>query len=88
MAIKANFKKIEQNFDGALIAKDAYWKIDKFSGNKLQCRISVGAYTQQNGTLLGSKEYYFVPVMDENNFIKQAYQHLKTLPEFEGSMDC
>jgi hypothetical protein len=88
MAIKANFEKTEHHFDGALIAKNAYWKVEKFSGNKLQCRVSVGAYTQQDGTLLGSKEYYFVPAMDGANPIKQAYEHLKTLPEFAGATDC
>lgn len=88
MAIKTNFKKTEQNFDGVLVAKDAYLRIDKFSGNKVRCQISVGAYTQQNGTLLDSKEYYFVPAMDGGNFIAQGYMYLKTLPEFSDAVDC
>lgn len=37
-----------------------------------------------------SKEYSFpASVVDGSpNYIKQAYQHLKTLPEFENSEDC
>lgn len=32
---------------------------------------------------------YTVPYsLEGENPFKQAYEHLKTLPEFEGSMDC
>lgn len=36
------------------------------------------------------KDYSFTPSVDEfsNNFIKQGYLHLKTLPEFVGATDC
>jgi hypothetical protein len=30
----------------------------------------------------------FFPSLEGNNFIAQAYEHLKTLPEFEGAEDC
>ncbi len=36
----------------------------------------------------GSQDHYFAPELDRENFIKQAYEHLKTLPEFEGAEDC
>jgi hypothetical protein len=32
--------------------------------------------------------YKFAPNLDGANFIKQAYEHLKTLPEFSGATDC
>jgi hypothetical protein len=32
--------------------------------------------------------YTFKPNMDGANFIKQAYDHLKTLPEFTNAQDC
>ncbi len=88
MALKHNFEKTEQNFDGVLVAKDAYWRVEQVSGNKLQCSIIAVAYTQENGVALGSKNYQFAPEMDGANFIKQAYLHLKTLPEFSGAVDC
>ena len=34
-----------------------------------------------------AKPYQFTPKMDGDNFIKQAYLHLKTLPEFDGAQD-
>lgn len=30
----------------------------------------------------------FAPALDGDNFIRQAYLHLKTLPEFAGATDC
>jgi hypothetical protein len=36
----------------------------------------------------GLKTYIFTPNMDGGNIIKQAYEHLKTLPEFAGAVDC
>lgn len=30
----------------------------------------------------------FEPLMDGSNFIQQAYDHIKTLPEFSGAVDC
>jgi hypothetical protein len=34
------------------------------------------------------KQFVFAPNLDGPNFIKQAYEHLKTLPEFDGAVDC
>jgi hypothetical protein len=36
------------------------------------------------------KEYFFSPSVSDGsgNFIKQAYTHLRTLPEFSGATDC
>ena len=34
------------------------------------------------------KKYSFTPKIDDSNFIKQAYDHLKTLEEFAGAIDC
>lgn len=30
----------------------------------------------------------FAPALDGENFIRQAYLHLKTLPEFANAVDC
>jgi hypothetical protein len=34
------------------------------------------------------KKYEFVSDMNGKNFIAQAYEHLKTLPEFASAIDC
>ena len=88
MALKADFTKTEQNFNGSLVAKNVYWKIDNVAGNKQKCKITVGAYVEPNERMLGNLEFYFVPKMNDSNFIAQAYEHLKTLSEFSGATDC
>lgn len=37
---------------------------------------------------LERRGYYFNLDMEGDNPLKQAYEHLKTLPEFEGAEDC
>ena len=34
------------------------------------------------------EQFNFVPNLEGQNFIAQAYEHLKTLPEFAGAEDC
>ena len=36
----------------------------------------------------GVKTYSFTPDMNGPNFIRQTYEHLKTLPEFSSAIDC
>ena len=55
-------------------------------GNKAQVR-AVVSFTKDDKRV-GEKEYFYVPNMDGSNFIKQAYEHLKALPEFAGATDC
>jgi hypothetical protein len=41
-----------------------------------------------SGEAFKAGNYKFVPDMSGENFIKQAYKHLKTLPEFSSAIDC
>ena len=47
-------------------------------------------YNLDKSIVLNSQQYPFEVSVDDNakNFIKQAYNHLKTLPEFAGAKDC
>lgn len=42
----------------------------------------------KHADLIESRRYAFVPNLSGDNFIAQAYAHLKTLPEFNGAVDC
>ena len=48
---------------------------------------AIGLY-MQNSEQLETGFYSFTPNLDGQNFIAQAYNHLKTLPEFSGATDC
>lgn len=65
----------------------AYIKVVSINGNKAQ----VIANVNFKGDVQQFNKQYQVPVSVEfgsSNFIKQIYQHLKTLPDFEGAEDC
>lgn len=65
----------------------AYAKVVNISGdkNELTAIVHFKGETQQF-----NKHYKFSASteFDSPNFIKQAYLHLKTLPEFAGAEDC
>ena len=72
----------------------AYIRIDTINGNKERLEISVNTYVSKNSFLNGSgyleqKTYAFKPLLelDSDNFIKQGYGYLKTLPEFANALN-
>jgi hypothetical protein len=78
----------------AKVAVTAYIKVYKVSGDKNSINANVSFTGDEvpvsNNKIQFSKQY-IVPVSTETNapnFIKQAYEYLKTLPEFENSEDC
>jgi len=80
IALKAFGKTL--NFD------DAYIKVSNLTGTKNQVDAKICIFSVKDGELLETQYARFVPDMGGANFIKQAYEHLKTLPEFAGSTDC
>jgi hypothetical protein len=76
----------KSGFEGKLTAKNAYWKIEKLEGGKDAMRLEVCASI--NSQRVQSFMSAFTPTLDGENFIAQAYEHLKTLPEFAGATDC
>lgn len=77
-----------------LQVNDAYIRIDTVSGSKDSLNISVNSYVSQDSfndgkSYLEQNFYTFMPSVEDNaaNFIKQGYEHLKTLPEYAGAID-
>ncbi len=65
----------------------AVCKISSISGNKTKLIVNVSHI----GDVASFERFYsFEPSVSEGseNFIKQAYLYLKTLPEFSGAEDC
>lgn len=78
-----------------ILVNDAYIRIDTVSGYKGNIQVSVNSYVSQeafnNGIgYLEQKFYNFIPSVEDDapNFIKQGYEHLKTLPEYADAVDC
>ena len=70
----------------ALLKIGEYVKVEGVMGDKMQARTVVSF--AKDSVRTGEKEYFYTPNMDGKNFIAQAYEHLKTLPEFAGATDC
>jgi hypothetical protein len=88
MALSKQIEFRPVGFSAAVIVQNAYCKVTKVTGDKsyIECQISVFENKEQSAPLY-SNTYIFVPDLDEN-FIKQAYKHIKKLPEFNGAIDC
>lgn len=69
------------------ITFSAVCKVTAIRGNKTELEFDV---SHTNDTNQFHRSYSFQPSVAEGstNFIKQAYLHLKTLPEFSGAEDC
>lgn len=75
-------------FGQPVIIRDAYVRVETVSGTKSRLHADVAVLTALDGQEVDRIKVGFSPAMDGANFIKQAYEHLKTLPEFAGAADC
>jgi len=86
MALRKDLTITKDSFNGSLVAKNVYWKVQKVLGDKALISAEVVAIVDDK--VVDTVSASFVPDMDGKNFIAQAYDHLKTLPEFSGATDC
>jgi hypothetical protein len=64
---------------------DAYIKVESIRSTKSDASVLVSFNIGESSF---ERVYGFTPSMDGGNFIKQAYEYIKALPEFEGAEDC
>ena len=55
-------------------------------GNKKE--MIADCHLVNNDKIVESISYLFTPSLEGDNFIKQAYLHLKSLPEYADAIDC
>lgn len=68
---------------------DSYVKVTSIYGDKSRIVASVGFFKKkESADPFGEASYSFCPALDDENFIAQAYRHMKILPEFSGAIDC
>lgn len=90
MALKKTFTQTQAPFSGALEIVDAYWRVEQVTAtkNEAQCAVTINLKDGDTLTQVENKRYSFAPNLEGKNFIAQAYDYLKTLPEFAGAQDC
>lgn len=80
-----DFIEKEQRWD------NTYVVVDSIEGSKFGMSMLVVAYrTETKEDVIFRKRFQFTPSVanGSENFLKQAYNHLKTLSEFAGGEDC
>jgi hypothetical protein len=88
MALKKTIT-LRDSFDEVRDIPNTYIKVHAVSGGKDQMVADVIFFKDSaDGKRLKNSGYIFTPVLDGDNFIKQAYNHIKTLPDFSGAVDC
>ena len=87
MALQANITTTVRLVGEITVA--SYVRVSRISGNAGRLDLLVEAFkNNKDGELVDTRSMSFVPVLEGDNFIRQAYLHLKTLPEFAGATDC
>lgn len=76
-----------------LDVESAYMRVDQLSGGKSEMTAVFGLYANKEAAEAGADafdkyQFKFVPSLDGANFIAQAYDGLKSTPDFATSQDC
>ena len=90
MALQKTFIQSQVPFSGSLEIANAYWRVEQVIATKteVQCVATLNKKEGDDVQQVTNKRYSFAPNLEGKNFIAQAYDHLKTLPEFAGAIDC
>jgi hypothetical protein len=91
MALQKTLKLID-NFGVEVELLDCYIRVVSLHGSKTNMTASVDVFKTPEGKFatkfLANEKHEFAPRLDGPNFIVQAYNHLKTLPQYQGAVDC
>jgi hypothetical protein len=86
MALKKSFE-----VSPGLMAQEAYFRVNNVNivyGEPASATVHVYASSEHTGKPVQVRCYGFAHTLEGDNAIRQAYDHLKTLPEFAGATDC
>jgi hypothetical protein len=88
MAFKLNYQKNIEGFSPMFAM--SYCRVDRVNAGKDNGTARVMYLSENKSLVLGVAEFSFVPSVEDisKNFIAQAYDYLKTLPEFANAVDC
>jgi hypothetical protein len=71
------------------VSLDSYCKVTTLRGSKDMMHATLEArHASSYGELIDAWNIQFVPDLDGQNFIAQAYVHFKALPQFANAVDC
>lgn len=83
------------NLYNGLVSDQAYIRVDTVSGNKDNIVADIKVYVSQQASeenipFIDQKFIDFTPNVTEDslNYHRQAYEYMKTLPEYAEAADC
>lgn len=87
MALQKNLSK--KAYGQTVSIENAYIKVMEIKGGKTSMRAKVMSFASSdaNSPEIDTAFYRFTPDLNGENFIRQAYLFLKTLPEFANAED-
>lgn len=71
-----------------VVFEDVYIKVTSTFATKDTVSVAVEIKAGKEGPAIESRSSFFNHDLNGENVIKQAYEHLKTLPEFADAVDC
>ena len=88
MALKIKFSKKLSGFP--TVSANSYCRVERVNATKTMSVCSVVYFTEDKSEMLGNADFIFSSSVEESaqNHIAQAYNYLKTLPEFSAAEDC
>jgi hypothetical protein len=91
MALRKTLKLID-NFGIEVELADCYVRVSGLSGTKTAMTASVDIFKKPEGefpnVLLANEKHEFSTDLSGPNLFVQAYNHLKTLPQYANAVDC
>ena len=82
MALKKTFEI------AGLTVTDGYLRVSDVRGTKNSLAYVISFQANADNDALRQESFSFAPDMNGANFIKQAYEHLKTLEGYKDAVDC
>ena len=86
MALKKTIT-IQTEYGVEIEIVDAYIVVSNINGSKNNVNAEIQWKKDQMGFPIKTEYVSFVPSM-ESNFIAQAYEKMKALPQYQGAVDC
>jgi len=89
MALKISISA-ENNFGQISTLTDCYCRVSRLVGDKAQMYIKMDVMNSEKNRVYREETFAFTPSVADGskNFIAQAYEYIKLLPEYVGSVDC
>lgn len=87
MAIQKTLNLID-SFGIQVEIKNAYIKVERVEVNKTFGKATVFIFLNKDKASIKTERFEYPVDLTGSNFIVQAYQYIKQLPEYAGAVDC